>query len=122
MKVWAPPVPRHRGGVDTSSHAFDSGFKYLEALLCNCLYTICGLHGHSGSWQDRACSASAILRHGMAMLPVAAENEVAHRRMLREVMCRVDNADNVLLHDPSCCRLTPPATPQSHFLARSAHC
>jgi hypothetical protein len=99
MEVWAPPVPRQRGRVDTSSHAFGSGFKDLEALLCDCLYTtVCGLHGHSGSWQDRACTASAILPRDMAILPMAAENDPAHLRLLREVMRCVDNADDVLGH------------------------
>jgi hypothetical protein len=49
------------------------------------------------------CSASAILRRShidMAILPVAADNDVAHLRMLREVMRRVDSADDALLRDP----------------------
>jgi hypothetical protein len=91
MEVWAPPVPRQRGRVDTSSTAFESSFKDLEALLCNCLYTICGLHGHSGSWQDRACTASAFLRFGTAISSMAAEIDLAHLQMLREVMRRVNN-------------------------------
>jgi hypothetical protein len=118
-------VTRQRELGDTSSHAFDSGFKDLEALLCNCLYTICGLHRRSGSWQDRACTASAILRRDMAILATAAENDLAHLRMLREVVRHAGNADDVLLHDPlaaavhSTCQAEGP---QSHFLARSLHC
>jgi hypothetical protein len=73
---------------------FESGFQDLEALLCNGLYTSCGLHRHSVSWQDRACTASAILRRDEAILPKAAKRGLAHLRMLREVMRRVDNADN----------------------------
>jgi Reverse transcriptase (RNA-dependent DNA polymerase) len=114
MEVWAPPVPRRRGRAPTSSPAFHSGFKDLEALLCNCLYTICGLLGQGGSWQDRACAASDVLRHDTAVLPMAAEIDLAHLRMLREVMRRVDNADDALLRDPlvaavhsSCQSLTP---------------
>jgi hypothetical protein len=34
------------------------------------------------------------------VLPMAAENDLAHLRMLREVMPRVDNADDALLRDP----------------------
>jgi hypothetical protein len=62
-----------------------------------CLYTI---WGHSGSWQDRACAVSAILRRDTAIFPMAAEDDLAHLRMLREVMRHVDNADDVLLRDP----------------------
>jgi hypothetical protein len=86
-------------------------FKVLEALLCNCLYTVCGLRGQGESWQDRACAASAVLRPDTAVLPMA---DLAHLRMLREVMRRADNADDALLRDPlvaavhsSCQALTP---------------
>jgi hypothetical protein len=89
-------------------------FKDLEALLCNCLYTICGLCGQGRSWQDRACAASAVMRRDMAVLPMAAENDLAHLRLLREVVRRIDNADDALLRDPlvaavysSCQALTP---------------
>jgi hypothetical protein len=68
-----PPVPRRWGRAPTSSPAFHSGFKDLEALLCNCLYTICGLRGQGGSWQDRVCAALAVLRRDAAVLPMAAE-------------------------------------------------
>jgi hypothetical protein len=68
--------------------------------MCKCLYTICGLSGHQGAWQDRACTATAVLRRDTAMLPVAAENDLAHLRLLREVRRRTHNVDDALLHDP----------------------
>jgi hypothetical protein len=40
------------------------------------------------------------MRRDTAVLPMAAESDLAHLRMLREVTRRVDNADDALLRDP----------------------
>jgi hypothetical protein len=77
-----------------------------SATVCTPIY---GLHGHSGSWQDRACTASVIRRRDTANSPIASEKDLAHLRMLREVERRVNNADDILIHDPSTQRSTPPA-------------
>jgi hypothetical protein len=75
--------------------------------MCKCLYTICGLSGHQGACQDRACTATALLRRETAMLPVAAENDSAHLRLLREIQRRAHNVDDALLHDPLVAAVLP---------------
>jgi hypothetical protein len=52
-----------------------------------------------GHWQDHACIPSAT-HYDTAMLPIAADNDLAHLQMLREVKHRVSNEDEVPPHDP----------------------
>jgi hypothetical protein len=94
------PCPVDGGALMRLRLPLTPGLKGLQALLCDCLYTICGLRGRSGTWQVRACAASAALRRDAAVLPMAAENDLARLRLLREVKRRVANADDAILRDP----------------------
>jgi hypothetical protein len=64
--------------------------------------------------------ASAVLRRDTAVLPMAAESDLAHLRMLREVMRRVDNADDALLRDPFLAAVHLALTPTSWLAQGSA--
>jgi hypothetical protein len=67
------------------------------------------------------CAASAVLRRHTAKLPMAAENDMAHLRMLQEVKRRVDNAADALGRDLLVA--TVHSTCQAlHLLARPVLC
>jgi hypothetical protein len=59
MEIWAPSVPRQQDRADTCTAAFGSTLKDLEALLFHCTPSM-------ATWQDCACTASAILCRDMA--------------------------------------------------------
>jgi hypothetical protein len=121
MAIWPPPVPRQRGRVDAPTPPLIPVSKTLNHCSVG-PYTICGLRGRNGAWQDRACSASAILHRDTAVYPWLLK--LAHLRLLRQVMRRVDNADDAHLRNPlvaafhsTCQALHPPLGSPSALLS-----
>jgi hypothetical protein len=74
-----------------------------------------------GLWQDHACIPSAT-HYDTAMLPIAADNDLAHLQMLREVKHCVSNEDDVPPHPAGGSGSVHLPGPQSQLLDRTVHC
>jgi len=95
MEIWGPSS---RTGLQLRDTAFERQFAGMDQVLHKALKHATGVWRASSSWQDASCVRADIMMRDAAVLPVHAENDLAHLRLRRRAVqgLSVDDTDPLL--------------------------